>query len=254
MTLYVDLTAETLVVSDQSTTPLGTVRLHQGDNGDITLVFLEQTGTESAPYDRVEIPAAYSKIHLGVRPKDDLDEDDLLCLASDFVETGSGATLRYVADFNRHTEEIAAAFTAGGETATSLACLLDIELSDTDNTVRATPVKQAATTITRDIYRGDEGEPASSAPPYPDADELLTRSTGILFLPTVTGLTGGTATDLDAVATTALTPPRLVAVVVGDALRIFRLSTGTDAEDGDATIRPDDYATTTNEKVWKSVL
>lgn len=37
----------------------------------------------------------------------------------------------------------------------------------------------------------------------------------------------------------------------GDVLRVYELVSGTDAESSPVVIRPDDYATTTNEKVWK---
>jgi hypothetical protein len=38
---------------------------------------------------------------------------------------------------------------------------------------------------------------------------------------------------------------------VPDSFRLYRLEAGTDAEDAPSVIRPDDYAESTNEKVWK---
>lgn len=71
---------------------------------------------------------------------------------------------------------------------------------------------------------------------------------------TFAGLTGGTATDLDSIVTATLATGYLVAVIIAGALRFYRLEAGTDAEASPGTIRPDDYAGSTNEKIWKQVL
>jgi len=69
---------------------------------------------------------------------------------------------------------------------------------------------------------------------------------------TVTGLTGGTATDLDGIATTTATLGWVVLVMTDDTTyNAYRLVSGTDTESSPDIIRPDDYAGTTNEKVWK---
>lgn len=67
----------------------------------------------------------------------------------------------------------------------------------------------------------------------------------------ITGLTGGTATDLDSITTTSITVPYPVLILrIGNG-EIWILESGTDAEDSaNGIVRPDDYATTTNEKVW----
>lgn len=70
----------------------------------------------------------------------------------------------------------------------------------------------------------------------------------------ITGLTGGGATNLDGIATAngAATTGWLAAVRNSDTtLNIYRLVSGTDSESSPDVIRPDDYATTTNERVWK---
>lgn len=78
---------------------------------------------------------------------------------------------------------------------------------------------------------------------------------GIEFRPDLTGLTGGSATDLDSLVTaTGRDVDALVLLVVSGAMSIYQLTAGTDAESSPSIIRPDDYATTTNEKVWKLVL
>jgi len=68
----------------------------------------------------------------------------------------------------------------------------------------------------------------------------------------ITGLTGGGSTNLDGIATVDATVGWLASVRTSDTvLRLYRLVSGTDAESSPDVIRPDDYAGTTNEKVWK---
>lgn len=66
-----------------------------------------------------------------------------------------------------------------------------------------------------------------------------------------TGFTGSAATDLDSIVTTALAVGSRAFVVSGNALYVFVLTAGTDAENSPTVVRPDDFALTTNEKVWK---
>lgn len=63
--------------------------------------------------------------------------------------------------------------------------------------------------------------------------------------------TGGTAAALDSIVTTALAVGARAFVINGSALYVFVLTAGTDAENSPTVVRPDDFAITTNEKVWK---
>jgi hypothetical protein len=78
---------------------------------------------------------------------------------------------------------------------------------------------------------------------------------GFMWLSSLTGYIGGTAADLDGVSTVAL-PVGTIATFVHstDDYRVFKLHAGTDAESSPNVIRPDDYAASTNEKVWKAEL
>lgn len=59
-------------------------------------------------------------------------------------------------------------------------------------------------------------------------------------------------TSLDAIITTDKTVGEfLVLFAISNDISIYRLKAGTDAEASPIIIRPDDYATTTNEKVWE---
>lgn len=63
------------------------------------------------------------------------------------------------------------------------------------------------------------------------------------------------ATTLDAIPTLGISllfnPNLAVEFLISGVLQKYRLVSGTDAEASPSVIRPDDYATTTNEKVWK---
>lgn len=67
----------------------------------------------------------------------------------------------------------------------------------------------------------------------------------------LTALTGGTTTALDGVATTSLAVGQIAQFIYSGKLHTFRLRAGTEAESYPWIVRPDDYATTTNEKVWE---
>jgi len=73
----------------------------------------------------------------------------------------------------------------------------------------------------------------------------------ILTLTSITGLTGGTATDLDGIVTLSQTLGATPVLEVNGISYIYRLDSGTDAESVPIVIRPDDYAASTNEKVWR---
>ena len=74
-------------------------------------------------------------------------------------------------------------------------------------------------------------------------------------LPTFAGLTGGTATDLDVIAVNAAMAGRIVYVADAVYPGFWRLQAGTNAEDESlGIVRPDNYATTTNEFVWIQLL
>lgn len=79
-------------------------------------------------------------------------------------------------------------------------------------------------------------------------------STGYMRVETgITGLIGGGATKLDGLITANGTYPTgiCVFIVIGGIPQIWQLTSGTTAENANnGVVRPDDYAATTNEKVW----
>ena len=97
----------------------------------------------------------------------------------------------------------------------------------------------------------NNGDETPSAPEIPFAAHFIQNRFDL------TAFTGGTPTDLDSIATVSLalgTTIELVAVAEGVASQ-WRLAFGTDAEnEAGGIVRPDDYASATNEKVWMRIM
>lgn len=70
----------------------------------------------------------------------------------------------------------------------------------------------------------------------------------------ITGLTGGTAADLNGIPTINLSVGKLVWFIYSGSLVCYRLRTGTDATASPTVIRPSDFQSTLNPKVWERVL
>jgi hypothetical protein len=93
--------------------------------------------------------------------------------------------------------------------------------------------------------------------PEPAAVEVLSGGEEWLearaprWIPAITGLTGGGATKLDGLVTDGKSD-LLVILHISSELQDWLLVAGTDAEDAaNGLVRPDDYAASTNEQVWK---
>lgn len=130
----------------------------------------------------------------------------------------------------------------------TLSLTLEVELTDPSGNRRT--LYQGPATIL------DEEIDAAATTPQPVESYYTAAETQSRFTwnrSDITGLTGGTSTDLDGIATVsgAVTAGTLIAVNVDETLYHYELVSGTDAESSPDVIRPDDYASTTNEYVWK---
>jgi len=86
--------------------------------------------------------------------------------------------------------------------------------------------------------------------PLAEASATWLEARAAIWHPAITGLTGGGATKLDGL-TTAGKANLLVILHISSEMQDWLLLTGTDAEDSaNGIVRPDDYATTTNEQIW----
>jgi hypothetical protein len=87
---------------------------------------------------------------------------------------------------------------------------------------------------------------------------IQTPSVNILRVePSISGLTGGAATDLDGLNTVSGTYAVgiVLFLVIGGAPAIYQLTSGTDETNNPWVIRPNDYASQTGTKrVWKRLM
>lgn len=134
--------------------------------------------------------------------------------------------------------------------AASISATLELQLVDGSGNIRT--VGQV------DCLVRNEGIDEESTIPTPLPSYLTAAQSRLEFVQNryaVTALTGGgTALDGIVTGTTALPSVQtgsLVCIELATVLSFYELVTGTDAESSPTVIRPDDYATTTNERVWK---
>ena len=176
MEISANTTASALLISRKASTALGALILHQNDSFTLSLYLCKETGNVAAPITVISLPTGYTRIALGARSADNLAEAGLLFSATAFTPVGSGQTLHYDALVSLNTAAITAKFPDSDTTKATLAVLLDIELRNEDASQILTVVSQARATIHRDIYRPDEGIPASGDPAYPLASALMLRA------------------------------------------------------------------------------
>jgi hypothetical protein len=124
-----------------------------------------------------------------------------------------------------------------------------LEFKLTDGAGNRESLLQAAVEVRNRVIQ------SSALVPAPASDYYTGTQSNAAFVQNqynITGLTGGGASNLDGIATTAITTA-LVALRLSGALAHYRLEGGTDAESSPDVIRPDDYDGSTNAKVWHLV-
>lgn len=197
--------------------------------------------------------SAVQKIGLRAKPA----STDLLALASTYTLADPVAT----ATFSLNTAELVAYFADNfSEDIREADFFLELEVSAADESTRQTYWQG------RVVVRRDVNQPGDITPP--DVDASLYVLKGALFdgngrgispfyvahRGEVTGRTGGGTANLDGIVTTTLTIPFAVLIRIAGTGELWCLDTGTDAEDGSFTVRPDDYNGLTNARVWKRIL
>jgi len=124
----------------------------------------------------------------------------------------------------------------------------EVEITDGsgDRVTRA----QAKTTVHGEVISNEALQPVALGTQL-TAEEI--RAAFVHNRSAVTGLTGGTSSDLDGIATAsgAATVGWMVAIEIGDKVSFYELRSGTTAESSPDVIRPDDYAASTNEVFWQ---
>lgn len=223
MRLYVDLDLRLAVVAPVAAPlPLPSLAFTRGDTTTLEVQFVSGATVVDPAADTLFFCLKASGIFAG----------DALFLTTDFAKTGTGTSALWTATL---VLDVDALTTAVG---TLPQLLASAELGVISGG-RITTVRPIRCIVDNDVYKGEE--PVTE--PYP--------ARGVIsFYPTITGLTGGTAADLDGQPTVNVVVGRTIQFVVGGLLGTFQLQAGTTAENGTSVIRPDDYNEATNAKIW----
>ena len=125
-----------------------------------------------------------------------------------------------------------------------------LEVEITDGSGNRVTRAQAKTTVHGEVIAEDAMIPVGTTTFISQTDAY---NAFVQSRPGVTGLTGGGSANLDGILTAsgAATVGWKALVDVAGVAYIYELESGTDAESSPDVIRPDDYAASTNEVVWK---
>lgn len=258
MKLFYDLRLGYFVSAPGQETPLTTLVGKAGDGDEIVI----ETGRSSDPTGSAAIVVAQTWTGenlpggtvMTVMLKEDAKYSDGDPLATTSTYTHDSGANTYTFSLSYNTTEINDLLerldTNAANDVASLTCGFEMTYQSGGSGAWRSSIYPIEFTLYHDIIGGSEGTPTNAA----DPTEYLLKASGIEWLPTVTSQIGGTSADLDSVPTVSVAVGKVVLFKDGDSsdlLRVYQLTAGTDAESAPTVIRPDDYATTTNEKVWK---
>jgi hypothetical protein len=259
MNLYFDLRLRKFVTIPGQDTALESLEFKAGDGEEIVLQYgrSSESSTSGGLYEAAawtaELLGAGHTQTIGIKESGDYSDGSLLCSTSTFVEDATAKTYTGTLDFN--TTAIDTLLQRGDADDTDDVAAIEnaqMELTFISST-GAKPrssLNDIDVTIKHDIIYGNEGTPVNAG----DPDQYSLIADTIQFLPGVNSQIGGTSSDLDSLTTVSRSVGEAFAFFDDDdsgILRVYELVAGTDAENAPAVIRPDDYATTTNEKVLK---
>lgn len=230
MLLYVDLDLRQVVTGLGVKAPISSLYFTRGDAESLEIQFTRAGAV---------VDPGCDSVFFCLKPTGDHDGDPLV-LCVDFTKTGSGATAKWTGEPDFNNAELDTALGVGGA--------IDVSSVTVAGEIgfivgaRQTTTRIIRTVIENDLYRGGESPPAS----YPTA--------GIIrFYPTITALTGGTATDFDSLATEPVTVGVLVHLIVSGVFQTWQLQVwdGVTAEDAPGgLVLPDDADDPDNLKIW----
>lgn len=257
MNLFFDLRLRYFVDTPGLESAITNLTFKSGDGEEIVLQF-GRSPSANGPASVVQAPdwtpeslSATGSIKIGIKAAGDYSDGDLLASLDTFVHDAENDT--YTGSLDLNTEAINALLERDDEDdSNDVAAIEDALFEMTFKTASGQPdrssIEDILTLIKHDVLSGTEGTPTNAGDP--DSYALIANT--VQYLPSITGTTGGTASDLDSIATTTATVGGLYKFVDSSTgyARTYELIAGTDAESSPDIIRPDDYATTTNEKIY----
>jgi len=260
MKLFFDLRIDRLVAAPGQDSVITGLAGKAGDGATPVQLIFGRSSDPTSTTSIVEAPTwtpenlpGGTVIRIGIKEEGEYSDGTLL--ASNSTWTHNAGTYTYTGSLDLNTNEIDTALgrddaNAGNDVA-SLACSFELTYQPSGSGGWRSSVEPVEFTIYHDILVGDEATPTNAG----DPTQYLLKASGIEWLPTVTSQTGGTAADLDAIATVAVTVGKAVMFKDADTsnlIRLYQLIASTDAESAPTTIRPDDYNASTNAKVWRN--
>lgn len=201
MDLFVDLTGQQLLSSPDAITPLSTLRIGETSIDEVNVWLLARTNG-ATPLAPQALPAGFSDIVVATRPAKNLEQATPLLLISSFTQIGSGSSLCYQGQLNCDADNIESIM-AGLR---NLNCLTDVWIQNANGSVKRPLVFQQNTFFYRAMYRAPQTLPMNNSANYPVPQAIFT------YFASITGLTGGGATNLDGLATAEGASPRVVLI------------------------------------------
>ena len=256
MNLFFDLRLRYFVETPGLDNAVSELTFKQGDGEEVVIQF-GRSPDSNGPVSVVQAPtwaaeslSATGSMKIGIKAAGDYSDGDLLAGLSSF--THDAALDTYTGSLDLNTTAINTLLNASDADDTNDVASIELALFEmTFKTATGEPdrssINDITTTIKHSVLSGTEGTPTNAGDPTLYAQILNT----IQYLPSVTGMTGGTASDLDAIATvsTAVGGAYVLIDAATGRARTYELISGTTAENSPTTIRPDDYSGT-NEKVY----
>ena len=262
MKLFFDLRIDRLVAAPGQDSVITGLAGKSGDGATPVQLIFGRSSDPTSTTSIVEAPTwtpenlpGGTVINIGIKEEGEYSDGTLL--ASNSTWTHNAGTYTYTGSLDLNTNEIDTALgrddaNAGNDVA-SLACSFELTYQPSGSGGWRSSVEPVEFTIYHDILVGDEATPTNAG----DPTQYLLKASAAEYLATTTSKIGGTAADLDAIPTVAVTVGKLVQFVDQDdspnVLRTYRLITGTTAESSPTVIRPDDYNASTNTKIWQQV-
>lgn len=173
--LDVDRPLNPLLEGTSSTAKAEGIEWVQGDHFTVRLHF-RRRGAAQTQSTAQGLPASSGLVMMGKESDAGAPSGDPVFSQTTWVETVSGDDTFYSGELDLNTTEMNDLFTAG---ASSVTCLVDVEVQDAANSRRYTLRFQA--TIRAQVY-SNESDPTPATPSYPNPSEIVTKACGTLTL------------------------------------------------------------------------
>ena len=241
MKLNVDLETLQLIEGAGFRTPVTSLRFKRGDAARLEVSFLHGGTTPVT----IGNPATL-EIRFGVKPRNRF-EANYLVFSNDWTMPEPGASNPfYICSPSFNTVELNSVLNVGSAAAAELPEItLMGEISWREGTGEPTSTRTFLVVVENDVNRGNEPVPTP-------VNQGQGGSGSPLIDPAISSLSG--ANSLAAKATVALPVNSVLGIVVNDLLAFYQLRSGGEETLLPGIVRPDDWNSASNAKVWFQIL